>query len=152
MQILLKKRSFLQAMAASLFLPGFHLRAIADSWPADSFKADELQAAMGSIVGDAVPAESDQINIKAPAIAENGAVVPVTVTTSLAGVKSISVFVSNNPSPLISTFRFGGNIAPYVSTRLKMAKTSAVIALVHTDGGFFTASKDVKVTIGGCGG
>ncbi len=88
----------------------------------------------------------------APEIAENGAQVPVTVTSRIANTQSISIIVDKNPFPLSSTFEFAGGAEGYVSTRLKMGQTSNVIAVVKADGKFFSASKEVKVTIGGCGG
>jgi sulfur-oxidizing protein SoxY len=147
------RRSFLQRITAGLVLPVILGRELlAAEWPSASFKARELAAALQSIVGDKTPQESEHIRIKAPEIAENGAVVPLTISTDLPDVKSIALFVSNNPSPLVSTFTFDGIIEPYVSTRVKMAKTSAIVALVETSSGYFTASRDIKVTIGGCGG
>ena len=96
---------------------------------------------------------SDAIHIKAPEIAENGAVVPVTVDTSIENVNKISILVDNNPSPLTSSYDINPNLEAYVSTRVKMAKSSNIVAVVSTtDNQHFTASKKIKVTIGGCGG
>lgn len=120
-------------------------------WPKAAFDADTLDGALTSLAGSTSSAEGD-IEIKAPEIAENGAVVPVTVSTNIKNVESISIFAEFNPSPLTSDFHFMGESEPFVSTRIKMAKTGRVIALVKADGKLYSASKTVKVTIGGCGG
>jgi len=87
-----------------------------------------------------------------PDIAENGAVVPVTVKTKLTGVKSISLIVVENPTPLSASFKLMPGVEGEISTRIKMGQSSDVIAAVETDSGVYTATKNVKVTIGGCGG
>lgn len=109
---------------------------------------DELLAAFGAT--DAK--ESSDIDLKTPEIAENGAVVPVTVESRLPGTKSISIMVEKNPSILSARFDIPAGTDPFVSTRVKVAETSPVIALVQTDDGYYYAQKSVKVTLGGCGG
>ncbi|HMT94396.1 thiosulfate oxidation carrier protein SoxY [uncultured Thiothrix sp.] len=99
---------------------------------------------------DAKP--STDVQIKAPEIAENGAVVPLTVSSSMEGVTGISIVVANNPTPLAATFTLPEGTKAEVSTRIKMAKTSEVMALVQTKDGLFSAKQEIKVTIGGCGG
>ena len=111
------------------------------------FPADALKA-----LGATATTPSKDIVITAPDIAENGAQVPVTVTSKIPNTQSISIIVDKNPFPLTSTFDFSNGAEGYVSTKLKMGQTSNVIAVVKADGKFFTASKEVKVTIGGCGG
>ncbi|WP_020561146.1 thiosulfate oxidation carrier protein SoxY [Thiofilum flexile] len=95
---------------------------------------------------------SDAIKIKAPEIAENGAVVPVSISTTLAGVSTISLVVSNNPNPLAATFTLLEGTSPDVTTRIKMAKTAEVIAIVQAADGVHIAKQNIKVTLGGCGG
>jgi sulfur-oxidizing protein SoxY len=95
---------------------------------------------------------SDAIKIKAPDIAENGAVVPVSISTEMADVESIALLAEGNNSPLVATFMMGAGGVPDVSTRIKMGKTSDVIAVVKAGGKLHSARKSVKVTIGGCGG
>ena len=95
---------------------------------------------------------SDAVKLKAPDIAENGAVVPITVSSTLDNVEGISIIATSNPAPLTSTYVMTSNSEPYVSTRIKMAKTGDVIAVVKADGKLHSATKEVKVTIGGCGG
>lgn len=126
--------------------------AVAAEEPATNpFTAKTLDEALKLInATDSKP--STDIQLKAPEIAENGAVVPLTVSSSLAGVTGISIVVANNPTPLAATFTIPEGTAAEVSTRIKMAKTSDVIALVQTKDGLFSAKQEVKVTIGGCGG
>ena len=85
-------------------------------------------------------------------IAENGAVVPITVTSSIAGVTAVSIIADKNPSPLAASFVLGEGANADVSTRIKMGKTGNVIALVQAGDKVYSAKKEVKVTIGGCGG
>ena len=122
-------------------------------WKESLFTHMDLNDLLSSLTNNNAPKESENIHIKAPEIAENGAVVPVSVNTSIEDVTSISIIVDNNPSPLTSSFNINSQLEAYVSTRVKMAKSSNIIALVSTkDNKFFTASKGIKVTIGGCGG
>jgi sulfur-oxidizing protein SoxY len=95
---------------------------------------------------------SDKITLGVPTIAENGAVVPVEVSTTLENVESISIVVAGNPRPLAASFELSGSVMPEISSRIKMGQTSDVMAVVKTDTGLFSTSKEVKVTIGGCGG
>ena len=90
--------------------------------------------------------------MKAPDIAENGAVVPVTVESTMKDVQSISIVAEKNALPLIASFDLGAGALPYVSTRIKMGSTMNVQALVKAGGKVYEAKKEVKVTIGGCGG
>ena len=101
---------------------------------------------------DGVVTESDQVILKIPDIAENGAVVPVTVSTDLPDVESISVIVDNNPTPLAAMFELSPQSVADVSIRIKMGESSVVRTVVKAGGKFYSASKEVKVTIGGCGG
>jgi sulfur-oxidizing protein SoxY len=126
------------------------LRAFA-AWNKAAFEAKALPAALQQL-GAGTPIESKDIVIKAPEIAENGAVVPIEISSSLPGVSAISVLVDKNPTPLVSTFRFADGADGFVSTRIKMGETSAVRAVVEANGKFYTATKEVKVTLGGCGG
>ena len=99
------------------------------------------------------PEASDKVSLDAPEIAENGAVVPISVTTTLPGVTSIAIIVvSDNPFPLAAHYVIPEGTSAAVANRLKMAKTSNVIALVESGGKVYSATKEVKVTVGGCGG
>ena len=135
------------AVGAGLLSP----RAVLAAWPKSAFEAKSVPDALSGL-GINTTATSGDIQIKAPDIAENGAVVPVTVKTSLGGVSSISIFAEKNNSPLTSNFNLKGGAQGFVATRIKMQKTSAVIAVVKAGGKAYSARKEVKVTIGGCGG
>ena len=120
-------------------------------WPKDAFTATDLGSAIDNLYG--IPAnESDAVKLKAPDIAENGAVVPISVSTDLADVESISIYVEGNPNPLSASFELTKYSQANISTRIKMGKTSNVIAAVKAGGKVHTTRKEVKVTIGGCGG
>ena len=94
----------------------------------------------------------DRVKLDAPEIAENGGVVPISVTTTLDKVTSISFFVAENPSALAASYKIPDGTIPAVANRLKMAKTTNVTAIVEADGKLYSATKEVKVTVGGCGG
>jgi sulfur-oxidizing protein SoxY len=96
--------------------------------------------------------DTDKIDIQIPLIAENGAVVPITIATSLNNVQNVYILVEKNPLPLSAKFALSVELDPFVSARLKMAETSDVIVIAETREGLYGARKMVKVTIGGCGG
>jgi len=136
------------AVGAGLLTPG----AVLANWPKEAFAAKDTDAALNDLLGTDATESSDKVKIKAPDIAENGAVVPVTVESDVSGAKSISIMAAGNSTPLIASFELGEDAVPFVSTRIKMAETADVIAVVKTDDGLLSAAKPVKVTIGGCGG
>jgi len=127
------------------------LAAANDKYPEEAFKAKNEADAIKSLYGK-TPEVSDKVKMDAPEIAENGAVVPVSVTTTLADVTSISFLVSENPVVLVASYKIPAGTMPSVANRIKMAKTSNVIAVVEAGGKLYSASKEVKVTVGGCGG
>ena len=108
--------------------------------------------ALSALMGSEVTEPSDAINIKAPDIAENGAVVPITISTDMKGIESIALIAEKNPSPLVASFDLGPGAQGFVATRIKMGKTGDVVAVVKSGGKLYSARKGVKVTIGGCGG
>jgi len=136
------------AVGAGLLTP----RAVLANWPEAAFKAEDQSTALNDLLGSDTIEDSDKVKIKAPDIAENGAVVPVTVEGEVDGAKSISIFAAGNNTPLIASFEMSEESVPFVSTRIKMAKTADVVAVVQTPDGLLGAAKPVKVTIGGCGG
>ena len=121
-------------------------------WPAKAFAADNLDDALQALFEGQTAAASDAITLQAPDIAENGAVVPISVSSELANAESISILIENNPAPLAASFNLTADTLADVSTRVKMGETSNVVAIVKADGKLFMVSKEVKVTIGGCGG
>jgi sulfur-oxidizing protein SoxY len=122
-----------------------------DKYPEDAFKAKSEADAIKALYGKAAEV-SDKIKLDAPEIAENGAVVPVSVSTTLADVSSISFLVSENPVVLVASYKIPAGTVPVVANRIKMAKTSNVTVVVEAGGKVYSAAKEVKVTVGGCGG
>jgi sulfur-oxidizing protein SoxY len=127
------------------------IAAASDKYPEDAFKQKGEADAIKSLYGKTAEA-SDKIKLDAPEIAENGAVVPISVTTTLENVTSISFLVSENPNALAASYKIPAGTMPSVANRLKMAKTSNVIVIVEAGGKLYSATKEVKVTVGGCGG
>jgi sulfur-oxidizing protein SoxY len=123
----------------------------AADWNKAAFEAKDTAGALKGI-GAGSPADSKDLMLKVPDIAENGAVVPVDVTSNIPKTTSISILVEKNPSPLCAHFEFANGAVADVSARLKMGQTSLVKAVAKADGKFYTAQKEVKVTVGGCGG
>jgi len=154
----MKRRTFLQgslagsAVAVAVGAGLLNPRTVLAAWPQAAFSAKSVQDAMTSLFGSADSTASDDIKIKAPDIAENGAVVPVSVNTSIAGVSKIALITEKNANPLACSFDMGSTTKGFISTRLKMSKTSDVIAVIDAGGKRYAARKNVKVTIGGCGG
>ena len=109
---------------------------------ADAYKAMGVEGAK----------ESGEVQLLASDIAENGAVVPLQAVSKLPNTTQIAFFVEKNPNMLAATFDIGPDMVADVTTRIKMGQTSNVIALVKADGKFYTATKEIKVTLGGCGG
>ena len=142
----MNRRTFLVAGLGALCVP-----VLVQAWPQKAFEAEKSDEVLSELAKN-VPEHSDAITITAPDIAENGAVVPVSVSTSLEDVTRISILVEKNPLPLTSSYDLSSDSVPYVSTRVKMLKTSNVVALVDAGGKTYTGSREIKVTIGGCGG
>lgn len=128
-------------------------RAAADAskWPKDAFQQKTDADAIKALYGKSAEA-SDKVKLDAPEIAENGAVVPISISSTLPDVTSISLLVTENPYPLAASYKIPAGTTAMVASRLKMAKTSNVVALVESGGKLYSATKEVKVTVGGCGG
>jgi sulfur-oxidizing protein SoxY len=143
------RRHFLKGTLASIvgtaFLPDF---VIAD-WSETAFGAKTSNEAIMALF-NAEPENNPNIVLDVPDLAENGAVVRTAVTANVPKVESITIIVENNPLPLTGHFKLAEGAEPYISTRVKMAKTSNVIAVVKADGKLYTSRKEVKVTEGGC--
>lgn len=122
-----------------------------DKYPEEAFKQKSEADAIKALYGKTAE-PSDKVKLDAPEIAENGGVVPISVTTTLDKVTSISFFVAENPSALAASYKIPDGTIPSVANRLKMAKTSKVVAIIEADGKLYSATKEVKVTVGGCGG
>ncbi|MFZ3018423.1 MAG: thiosulfate oxidation carrier protein SoxY [Gallionella sp.] len=131
--------------AVGLIQPGSALA----EWQKIAFEAKTMDEALTAL-GAVVPESSAAIQLTAPDVAENGAVVPVTVESSLARTEQISILVDKNPTMLVSSFVIPEGTEGYLNTKIKMAQTATVIALVKADGKFYRVSREVKVTAGGC--
>jgi sulfur-oxidizing protein SoxY len=134
------------ALAAGVLKP-----ALAAEWNKSAFEAKDLAGALRGLAAGSV-ADSKDIVLKAPDIAENGAVVPIDVVSNIPNTTSIAILVEKNPNPMSAHFDFANGALPDVSVRLKLAQTSMVKAVVRSDGKFYTVQKEIKVTVGGCGG
>jgi sulfur-oxidizing protein SoxY len=113
------------------------------------FAAKTFAEAIGVLGG--VPTPSALIALDAPVLAENGAVVPITVTSALPGTREIMLLVDGNPQPVAARFTIPTGTEPYVATRIRMAGNGTVYAAVRTDAGLFAAARAIEVTVGGCG-
>jgi len=127
------------------------LAAANDKYPEDAFKQKGDADAIKALYGKTAEA-SDKVKLDAPEIAENGAVVPIAVATTLTDVTSIAFLASENPNALAAYYVIPEGSVPAVANRLKMAKTCNIIAIVEAGGKLYSATKEVKVTVGGCGG
>ena len=133
-------------------LPRIASAQAAGAWNSAAFDAKTMPDVMKALGGSA-PVESKDVTITGPDIAENGAVVPIVAATSLPGVKRILILVEKNPAMLIAAFDMTDAIESNISTRVKMGQTSNVFAVaMMADGKVLYAAKEVKVTLGGCGG
>lgn len=121
------------------------------AWDKAAFDAKTMDDALKAL-GAGKPADSKDVQINAPDIAENGAVVPVAVKSTLPGTEFIAILIEKNPSMLAASFTLPEGTAADVSTRVKMGQTSNVFALVKAGGSFYMTTKEIKVTLGGCGG
>ncbi|HCU53986.1 MAG TPA: thiosulfate oxidation carrier protein SoxY [Gammaproteobacteria bacterium] len=136
------------AAAAGLMKP---TRVLAAAYPAAAFDAKSIDDALKGLYGTASTADSKAITIKAPLQAENGAVVPITVSTSLPNAESIAILVKENGTPLVASVALTG-ASGFFSARMKMGKTSDVKVAVKSGGKLHVATQQIKVTVGGCGG
>jgi len=125
--------------------------AFAADWNQKAFEAKNLKDAF-DVLGAGSRLSSADIVLIAPEIAENGAVVPIGAVSKLPGTESISILVANNPTALAASFDIPAGTEPAVSTRIKLAETSEVHVLVKAQGKYYVTKKEIKVTIGGCGG
>ena len=125
--------------------------AVAADWNKAAFEVKTVPEAF-KVLGAGTPANSADILMKAPDIAENGAVVPIGIESKIPGTESIAVLIEKNPNPFAAAFDIPAGTETTVATRVKMGETSNVYALVKANGKYFVAKKEIKVTLGGCGG
>jgi sulfur-oxidizing protein SoxY len=149
----LKRREALRltAIIGLMAATGLISEAQAADWNKAAFDGKSLDDVLKALGGSSAD-KSSAVTINAPDIAENGAVVPVGVTTTLPKTQQIAILVEKNPSALAAQFLMTADTEPFVASRVKMAQTSNVHALVKADGKWLMTVKEVKVTLGGCGG
>ncbi|MEY6432949.1 thiosulfate oxidation carrier protein SoxY [Thioalkalicoccus limnaeus] len=135
------------AMAIGLVAP----KALLAAWPEKAFRSSDIVEALNNLLGASEYLESDAVSLNVPAIAENGAVVPVTLTSNLPNIRTLSIVVPTNPAPLVASVSIGPNGVGFVSTRIKMESTGDVLGIVESDGQLYMAREEVRVTVGGCG-
>jgi sulfur-oxidizing protein SoxY len=135
--------------AAGWLTPG---AASGQTWNKDAFETHSLDETMKALGGNPPVPSKDVVFVSTPDIAENGAVVPVGVTSSIPKTESIAILVEKNPNMLVAVFDIPPGTDSALSTRIKMGQSSNVYALVKADGKYYVASKEIKVTLGGCGG
>jgi len=151
------RREFIRAggvlglMVAAGLLTAEQAQAQQAAWNKAAFDTKSVDDTVKAL-GGASAAQSGDIAITAPDIAENGAVVPVGVTSKIPNTQAIYILVEKNPNTLAAGFGIPAGTEANVATRIKMGQTSNVYAVVKADNKFYTASKEVKVTLGGCGG
>jgi len=126
--------------------------AAAQAWNKSAFEAKTMDDTMKAFGGGAPAQSKDIAFVSTPDIAENGAVVPVGVSSSIPKTESIAILIEKNPNMLVASFDIPPGTDPAISTRVKMGQSSNVYALVKADGKYYVASKEIKVTLGGCGG
>jgi sulfur-oxidizing protein SoxY len=126
--------------------------AAAQAWNKNAFEAKTMDETMKAFGGGAPAQSKDIAFVSTPDIAENGAVVPIGVSSSIPKTESIAILVEKNPNLLAASFDIPAGTDPSVTTRVKMGQSSNVFALVKADGKYYVASKEIKVTLGGCGG
>ena len=148
-----QRRSLMQLTALVGLMAGAGLmtQAEAAAWNEAAFKAKTLDDVVKVFGAAGLPEQSDAVTLRAPDIAENGAVVPIGVETTL-NATEMAILVEKNPSALAAMFQLPAGAEPFATTRVKMGQTSNVYGIVKADGKWFMTSKEVKVTLGGCGG
>jgi len=125
--------------------------AAAERWNQAAFSSKKMEDLVRTLGGSA-PQQSSDILFAGPEIAENGAVVPVEIASRLPGTEAIAILVEKNPNMLAASFTIPAGTLPEIQTRVKMAETCNVYALVKAQGKFYYTAKEIKVTVGGCGG
>lgn len=136
------------AVGAGLLSP----RLVLAEWSEEAFMADSVEKALQAGFGGSAVEDSGDIELDLPDLAENGASVPVKVSTNIAGAETIAVLAAKNPTPLAARYHLGDGGVTSVSMRVKLGQTGEVIGLVKANGKLYAARRSVKVTAGGCGG
>lgn len=147
----MNRRTLIKTCAAALTLAAMlPLRALAAAWNKPAFEARKLDGALQEL-GISSSENSSAIELIAPQMAENGAIVQIEVLSRIPDTEAIAILVEKNPTPLIANFMFSNGAEPYVVTRIKMAETSELKAIVKAGDKYYSASRMVEVAQGGCG-
>lgn len=133
--------------AAGMLLP---IRLLAARWNKAAFEADDLSDSL-RYIGAGALVDSDRIHFKAPEIAENGSIVPIEIESRLPDTETIYVLAEKNPEPLVASYTFLPGAEAFVATRIKMGESAKLMIVVKAGSRYFSTSRFVKVTIGGCG-
>lgn len=146
-----RRRALLKygGLVAALIGCGFGTRSGAAGLDARLFEATSMEDVLRAI--GSTPIASDAIDLVLPDLSENGAIVPVSVESSLGGTRQIALLVESNPYPLAARFDIAPNTEPFVSTRLKLAQSGTVVAIVEANGRLYSKSRNTRVVLGGCG-
>ena len=126
--------------------------ALAQAWNKAAFESHSMAETMKELGGGEPAQSKDIVFFQTPDIAENGAVVPIGVSSSIPKTESIAILIEKNPNMLAANFDIPAGTEPALTTRVKMGQTSNIYALVKADGKYYVAAKEIKVTLGGCGG
>lgn len=153
----MKRRSIVKGIAGAGLLPflgglGALLPTAAHARVAAAFDTKSTQEAIDLLFKEGKVQESDKLRLIAPDIAENGTVVPLTIQSSLEGIESLAIFATENPRPLVATYRFTPNSAPPLDLRVKLAKSQKIVIVAKAGGQIYSTSKQIGVSVGGCGG
>jgi sulfur-oxidizing protein SoxY len=147
----MNRRHWLQGCAAMLAVLALApLRALAAIWNKPAFEAQQVDEALQGLGAVHIRPSRDIVLI-APDMAENGAIVQIEVESRIPGTEAIAILAEKNPTPLIANFLFSAGAEPYVITRIKMAETADVRAIVKAGGKYYSVGKKVEVALGGCG-
>ena len=141
--------SFIKIVASSSLLLPVRLLA---NWNKEAFEAKDMKSVNAALGDTSIAVESEHIFLDVKNIAENSAVVPIKISTDIENAETIRLYVENNPNPLIATFKLTQYTDNFIFIRTKMRETSNVIAMVEAGGNLYMTKKEVKVTVGGCGG
>jgi sulfur-oxidizing protein SoxY len=147
----ISRRAFVQASLTGAVLGGVAAQTANAAFSKQVLDARSMGAAISAALGGDSFADSTEVTVTAPDDAETGDVVPVSIVTSLPRIESISLMADKNPLPMVATFRLAPEAEGFVATRIKLAESCNVVALVKSDGRLHRAGKTVKVVIGGCG-
>jgi sulfur-oxidizing protein SoxY len=147
----ISRRAFVRASLTSAVLGGVAAQTTNAAFPKQVLEARSMGAATSAALGGDSFIDSGSVTVTVPVQAETGDVVPVSITTSLPRVESISLMADKNPVPMVAIYRLAPEVEGFVATRIKLAESCNVVALVRSDGKLHRASKAVNVVIGGCG-